>query len=238
MNPARALKRLAGTLDYRLRPAAANRHRPFNDQAFRRRVVGWIIGELQPTHLVETGTHRGSTTEYLARRFRGPIHGIEIDERYRTFARLRLRDYPWVQLHAGDSVAVLPRLLEAGALPDGAGFYYLDAHGGPALPLAREIELILGRRPDAVAMADDFQVPDDPGYGFDDHGPGRRLTVESIEPLVGRLGLRGFLPDCPAAQETGARRGSIVLARHHAPALARCPLLREWRFERPSSERE
>ncbi|MGH7488291.1 MAG: hypothetical protein ACREMY_22235, partial [bacterium] len=63
--------------------------------------------------------------------------------------------------------------------------------------------------PRAVLMIDDFQVPGDPGYSFDDYGPGKALTSEYLPELNG-WGL--FYPCAPSSSETGARRGCAVLA--------------------------
>ena len=59
-------------------------------------------------------------------------------------------------------------------------------------------------------MIDDFEVPGDPGYGFDDYGPGKRLTAQYL-PDEDLAGWRRFYPSLPSSEETGARRGSCVL---------------------------
>jgi len=43
-------------------------------------------------------------------------------------------------------------------------------------------------------MIDDFQVPDDPGYAYDDYGPGKALTPDLVDPACRRLrnlGIKG-----------------------------------------------
>ena len=59
-------------------------------------------------------------------------------------------------------------------------------------------------------MVDDFQVPHDSGYRFDDYGPQKRLCLDYLKPIE-NLGLQAFLPAVPSEQETGARRGCVVL---------------------------
>jgi len=78
-------------------------------------------------------------------------------------------------------------------------------------------------------MVDDFQVPFDAGYRYDDYGLGRVLNADYIEPIVGAHGLRVFYPSTPSVNETGARRGCVVLAKNGAlaQALASLPLLQE-----------
>lgn len=220
----------SGVVDYCLRPRVGDRFGPFNSQRFRQRIFDWIVAEIAPTYVVETGTAHGGTTEFIADRTSAPIFGIELDTRRITFARLRLRRHRSVRLLHGGSDVLLERLLAGSDLPAGVGFYYLDAHWGEELPLAAEIAHIFARRPESLVMIDDFRVPDDPGYEYDDYGPGRTLDVDYVRPAVERFGLRGFLPACPAVEETGFRRGTFMLAGTTAGRLAACPLLREWRF--------
>jgi len=88
-----------------------------------------------------------------------PVVTIENDRRNYGFARARLRNFENVELRLGDSrfrLNELPHL-----------FAYLDAHWDADLPLAEELEIVLGWGSDAIVMIDDFQVPDDPGYGHD-----------------------------------------------------------------------
>jgi hypothetical protein len=88
---------------------------------------------------------------------------------------------------------------------------YLDAHWNADLPLAEEIEIIFSNCPNAVVMIDDFQVPEDSGYGYDDYGPGNALTPEYIAPAVRRYSLIKLYPALPSANETGCKRGCTVL---------------------------
>jgi hypothetical protein len=107
-------------------------------------------------------------------------------------------------------------------------FIYLDAHWNADLPLADELDIVFNACPPAVVMVDDFQVPDDPGYGYDDYGPGQALTADYIAPAVEAFALMPFYPATPAAEERGARRGCVVLVRRgvHTAALASLGLLR------------
>ena len=75
-------------------------------------------------------------------------------------------------------------------------------------------------------MVDDFAVPGDPGYGYDAYGPGQVLDAAHLVPHVPD-GFDCWYPALPAAVETGARRGSVVIARReHAPLLEGCLLRR------------
>jgi hypothetical protein len=107
-------------------------------------------------------------------------------------------------------------------------FIYLDAHWGNDLPLAEELEIVFGACEGAIVMVDEFEVPFDAGYGFDDYGPGKALTAAYIEPAIVSHSLGTFYPSTPSASESGARRGCVVLAKYaiHGPTLSAFPLLR------------
>ena len=90
-------------------------------------------------------------------------------------------------------------------------FFYLDAHWGKDLPLQKELALILEQFETFAIMIDDFEVPGDPGYGFDDYGAGKQLSLRDF-PLHKDKRVTCYLPSVPSSQETGLRRGAIVAA--------------------------
>jgi hypothetical protein len=63
-----------------------------------------------------------------------------------------------------------------------------------------------------VVMVDDFRVPDDPGYGYDDFGSGKALDQSYIAPTVEAHRLGVLYPALRSVEETGLRRGCAVLA--------------------------
>ena len=109
-------------------------------------------------------------------------------------------------------------------------FAYLDAHWKNDLPLAEEIDLIFSHCAAAVVMIDDFQVPFDGNYQYDNYGAGRALTAAYIEPAIALYDLQTYYPSVPASAETGMRRGCVVLAQNtiHSAALTSLPELRRW----------
>jgi predicted O-methyltransferase YrrM len=204
-----------GMLDYyrhpKLRAAWGG---PFNGQSCRQRLFEAIVDSVRPQALIETGTYRGTTTESLAATGL-PVYTIEGNARYYGFARARLRRESNVTLCRGDSRAELERLF-AGPLKGllhAPLFFYLDAHWNDELPLAEEIASIFSRAPNAVVMVDDFAVPDDPGFAYDDYGPGKALNAAYIAPLVEAHDLAIFYPSQSSQQETGQRRGCVVLCK-------------------------
>src|SRR6185503_7616085 len=118
--------------------------------------------------IIETGTFRGSTTLFLAHNSGGaPVFTSEVNTRVFETARRRLRAFQNLHMYNLDSRQVLKT---ADLARYRRPFFYLDAHWLADLPLSEEINVICQKWVDYVVMVDDFQVPDDPGYGYDDYG--------------------------------------------------------------------
>lgn len=222
--------RLAGYLDYHRFPERKHAWGgPFNGQKSRAALFRAIMEDLSPLAIAETGTYLGTTTDFLAETGL-PVYSVEGDPRAYGFAKARLRKRRNVTLLRGDSRVALAKLLDEQlrSITDFTLFFYLDAHWNADLPLAGELNIVFGRCPRAVVMVDDFEVPGDPGYGYDDYGPGKKLTQDYIAPVVAMYGLGAFYPATPATEESGERRGCIVLACDgvHGTALSSLRLLR------------
>ena len=219
-----------GAIDYfRRREQRAAWGGPFNGQSVRRELFASLITELRPSAIIETGTHLGTTTEFMAKTGL-PIYTIEANPRNYGFAKVRLWKLRQVTLRQGDCRNILKEFLDGplGTPNRGSVFAYLDAHWDDDLPLAEELCLLFSRVEKAVVMIDDFEVPGDPGYGYDDYGPGKSLTRAYIDPIVSAHQLQVFYPVTPSEEEDGMRRGCVVLCRDstHSDALSSCSLLR------------
>jgi hypothetical protein len=201
---AAAPERLAARIDLR-RPAyfAAA---PLNGQLERQGIVRELASTIAFDRVVETGTFRAATTLFLAHAIGVPVHSVELRPRYFKFARRRCAEEPEIHLTRGDSRAFLRSLSHE--IADATTFFYLDAHWESDVPRFEELEIISGTWDRAVVMIDDFQVPDDPGYGFVHYGE-TPLTVDYLPEMTG---WSRWFPSTAAARETGASRGCIVLA--------------------------
>ena len=222
--------RVAGVFDYYRFPKKASAWGgPFNGQERRQELFLTIVRKCRPAAIVETGTYLGTTTDFMA----GagiPVFSVEGHARHYGFALARLWWRRNVTLRRGDSRRVLRSFFD-GPLRSLCGqtiFAYLDAHWDADLPLAEELEIVFGHCRSAVAMVDDFQVPGDADYQYDDYGPGKALTSEYIRPAVLEHSLAVFYPAVPAAMDSGLHRGCVVLARDdiHGAALDSIALLR------------
>jgi predicted O-methyltransferase YrrM len=199
---------------------------PFNGQPARQALFREMVAKLHPYALVETGTYLGTTTEFMAQTGL-PVYTIEANPRSFGFVRVRFWRTYNITLICGDSRTALRKLLRDD-LSSHTLFFYLDAHWNDDLPLAEEIDIVFGRCPMAVVMIDDFQVPSDPGYDYDDYGAGKALIPSYVASPIAAYNLQAFYPVTPSAEESGLRRGCIVLARQAAAeqALSSLALLR------------
>jgi predicted O-methyltransferase YrrM len=221
---------LMGALDYWRFPNTRNSWGgPFNGQAARRRLFAALIQEFDPRAIIETGTYRGTTTEFMAATGL-PIFTIENDRRLYGFSRMRLCWRRNVRVLHGDSRKIVRKLL-AGPLRgrrDETLFYYLDAHWEKDLPLAEELDIVFRQSPGAIVMIDDFQVPFDSAYRYDRYKSGLALTTDYIAPTISEHGLAAFYPSTLGSEETGSKRGCVVLAieARHGDRLSRIGMLR------------
>lgn len=184
---------------------------PLNGQAGRQGILRDLARTVAFDEVVETGTYRGNSTEFFAHVLGVPIHTVEAQPRYYHYAAQRLAPYPDVTVELGDSREILRRLGERPGDP--TTLFYLDAHWEQDLPLAEEVEIIAKGWSSGVVVIDDFQVPDDPGYTYDDYGPLKRLCVDYLPDVGWSL----YFPSLPSAEETGGRRGCAVLV---SPSLS------------------
>ena len=219
---------IAGRLDLFMRPSFRSpTGGPLNGQTERQRIVKQIFEKVPVDAIVETGTYRGSSAKYFTQHFRVPLYTVEMHPRYFAYSRLRLRVNRLVHVRQGDSREFLRALAREAGVPKRLVFFYLDAHWGKELPLREEVSIITEAWSDIVILIDDFQVPDDPGYGFDDYGEGFRLTAEYLAPDTWSAYV-ALYPAATSAEETGRKRGCIVLVskglEHLVPDLT---LLRE-----------
>jgi hypothetical protein len=184
---------------------------PLNGQHHRQRMVQDVLLNVPLAQIVETGTFRGTTTAFIASSTLVPIETVEIQRQYFLFSKWMLRPYRHVSISQENSVPFLRSLIARRRPISETWFVYLDAHWYNYLPLLDELKLIFDNVPNAVVMIDDFQVPGDAGYGFDDYGETGRLTLDYLAPLAGH-DFTIFYPSIPSSEESGMKRGSVVLA--------------------------
>jgi hypothetical protein len=237
------IQQTIGVVDYLRSPDHGLGWGPFNGQTARQALFVDIIAKLQPYAIVETGTSLGATTELMSQTGL-PVFTIELHPRNYGFARARFWRRQKVKLLHGDSRASLVKLFDGALQPlsNRTIFFYLDAHYYDDLPLAEEIDIIFTRCPMAVVMIDDFEVPWDAGYGFDNYGPGKALVSSYIRLAISAHQLHAFYPSTPSTEDYPStpmaaaglaepgrlRRGCVVLVKeaYHGAVVVSVPLLR------------
>ena len=186
----------------------------FNGQRCRKKIFMDLVDAIKFDALIETGTWFGNTAGFMHETTRLPVYTCELNPRFYLVAKMRLADLTGITLELDDSRQFL-RSLAGGRPSKQVVFFYLDAHWYEDLPLKGEIEIIALNWEKFVIMIDDFKVPGDEGYGFDS-GQGKFLVLETIIDEMKTHGLRAFFPSFPSSEETGAKRGCVVLARRGA----------------------
>jgi hypothetical protein len=182
---------------------------PFNGQTHRANMFCEINDFYRFGVAFETGTYRGTTTEYIARHVSGTVWTVELDPWSYGYCAARFFGNKKVFLQFGDSRDAIAKFARWRNISSPI-FFYLDAHWGEDLPLLRELELIFANWSNPIVMIDDFKVEGDADYSFDDYAD-KRLCVDYIAPVIRKFRPRTFAPSLPGKSETGARRGSIVL---------------------------
>lgn len=214
-------------IDYFSRLVTGNLGEPFNGQKYRMSLFQALLGKFNFDTVIETGTNRGSTTQYIAQHFSGPIFSIEYMEKYADFSRLRTKKYTNIEIIINNSVDGLNSILRKQNLIGKYVFFYLDAHWYDYLPLQDELDLILKQNSDvkSVIMIDDFAVPHDNDYGFDSYKAGT-LNYDYIKPVLTTQS-EVFFPTTPAKLETGFKQGCAVICSNQelAKKLEAVPLL-------------
>ena len=183
---------------------------PFNGQEGRQEIFWELAGKFRFAAVVETGTFRGTTTAFIAETTDAAIFTVELNPKMFHFAKLRLREYSNVNVACGDSRSFLRDLIANPEVPKRNVFFYLDAHWNEDLPLHEEVSIIGENWQDSVIMIDDFEVPGDAGYEFDDYGEGKKLCLEYLGEGVNSDWSVHF-PARSSSEETGFRRGCVVL---------------------------
>ena len=182
---------------------------PFNNQKFRQQIFLELLEIIDFTAIVETGTYRGTTTDFIAKTSHLPVYTVESHPRYYAYSKIRFFNHPNINNYYGDSRVFLRQLSKH--LRQEQILFYLDAHWNDDLPLRKEIQIVFNNWHNALVLIDDFQVPDDRGYSYDDYGEGKALALEYLNCLE-YLNLQKFFPAINSELETGGKRGCVVLA--------------------------
>ncbi len=177
-------------------------------------MVDELLGSLQVTDFVETGSFLGRSTAFVAQRWPGvQVHSTEINAGFFQTAQRRLGEMPNVHLHHCHSVQFITDLIQSGRLGE-LPVFFLDAHWEEDWPLPRELELIRQGCERAIIIIDDFRVPAQTQFSYDDYGADKVCAFEAAIPHLARSTVTAnLLPRYPRSEvpNHGNVVGHVVL---------------------------
>ncbi|OSO90602.1 hypothetical protein B7O87_09280 [Cylindrospermopsis raciborskii CENA303] len=180
-----------------------------NGQLQRQSIVLQLRQAFDFSIIIETGSFIGNTTGWFAELWGGEkIHSCEIDPRFHALSQIRCANMN-ISFFMGDSRSFLENLRNSDISQ--IAFFYLDAHWGNDLPLKQELMIIKEKWPCSVVMIDDFEVPGDIGYSYDNYGPGKALTFQEFSPFFLENKFYVYSPTVKSQDESGFRRGMVLL---------------------------
>jgi len=203
---------LTALIDYARSDALSYPILGFNGQLIRAGLLLTLMRNLRFDAFIETGTFRGETCFLVAAQTTLPIRSCDLPHRAETVATvLSSVCGEAVQLSRMDSREFLMAVLRDSRFQK--PFFYLDAHWEDDLPLLGELAEILKSETEFVIAIDDFRVPGDQGFGFDEY-PKAILQWDYIAGTVKGSGRQVgvFYPCYPSTLETGSKRGFILLS--------------------------
>jgi predicted O-methyltransferase YrrM len=180
-----------------------------NGQIQRQSIIMQLRKAITFSTIIETGSFIGNTTGWFAELWNGNnVYSCEIDPRFHSLAKMRCSNMN-INFFLGDSRSFLENLPK----PDSSQitFFYLDAHWSDDLPLKKELLIIKEKWPRSIVMIDDFEVPGDSGYSYDNYGPGKALTFQNFNPFFLENNFSAYSPNIKSIDESGYKRGMVIL---------------------------
>jgi hypothetical protein len=183
---------------------------PFNGDTFIQQEVLELKDRFNIKTAVETGTHIGTTTLFLAEHFQDVLT-LEINETYYDIACERLKDKENVTGCLADSSCHLPELLDL-IDREKPVFFFADAHWESHCPLEDELQAFAQKNIRPVIAIHDFKVPGEPTLGYDSYN-GQDFTFEWLKDRFDAIFGPGKYIHYYNSYErsAGAKRGIIYL---------------------------
>lgn len=187
---------------------------PFNEDGYMELEFLRLKKKYDIKHVIETGTYHGMTTTWLAKTFKH-VYTTEVNPNFYTIAQNRFDEHKvkdMIQSYQGDSVVLMPNIIEQVQNIGGNALFFLDAHWYTN-PLLGELLAIAssGYKP-AIICIHDMMNPDDPSMGYDVY-PDQGITYtyewvkKHIEAIYGENGFNHYFNK----KADGARRGALFI---------------------------
>lgn len=182
-----------------------------NGQYFRRKIVSGLLNNINFNCIIETGTEYGFSTAYFST-FNKKVISIEKSKPLFYLAKKKLENFKNIHLILNDSKNIENILNQNQIDKDSQIFFYLDAHSENDYPLLKELEFITSNYKKNLILIDDFQVPNDDGYGYDSFN-GKKLNFKLIKnSLFGKNFI--YFPKISSKVETGRLRGYVLITNY------------------------
>ena len=184
--------------------------RPMNGQRTRLRTSFLLSQLVKPSIAIESGSYLGTTTQYLVSLVSEKTYSIEVNAEFAAVAKARLESdihSGRIEIVDGDSAVEMPRILGGLDSKSHTVFAYLDAHWLEHIPLRDEVQALLEWGGDFVAVVDDFYIPSDLGYGYDQYR-NHRVDISHI-PNSDKISV--WVPEDDSSTESGAHRGTAYI---------------------------
>ena len=194
--------------------AFGNQHRTigFNHECIRAYIFWRLHQHFGCSSFVETGSLYGSTSAYVQRVFKTPVFTSEINSTYYLFSKANLLWARGIKKFRSNSPDFLKRVCHPSTIGSNPMFY-LDAHWYDHVPLPEELATIRDRCEKAVIVIDDFFVPSEPRFRYDEY-PQLRIDLSVVETalLDRRKDVSVYLPAYdPEKEPYGKAAGFAVL---------------------------
>lgn len=183
----------------------------FNSQNNRKKIFKELTDAVNFESIIETGTFLGDTTYWMSLNSNLPVYTTEANSVFYGISKARLFYNQKIILYNLDSREFLKILSDTTDVYDKKVFIYLDSHWYKDLPLRDEMSFICDNSKDFVVMIDDFKVPGDEGYEYDDYGDDNILEIEYLKDILEKYNISVYFPSLHSSEETGAKRGCVVL---------------------------
>ena len=136
-------------------------------------------------YFVETGTNVGSTIRFVATKYNAiQCLSCEPDENGFRSAGCNTQGLDNVELHNVDAITFLNTLPSVLPATGKRVVCWLDAHGcGFRWPLREEVDFFTKQYPDAIIFIDDFKVPGNDKFGYDQYD-GQECSLSYIRDVI------------------------------------------------------
>lgn len=185
----------------------------FNRECIRAYILWRVFQHFRCTAFVETGTGYAKTAGFARRAFKTTVLTCEVNISNYLISRLNLVWASQVLISSLNSPDFLRKVCSQSQIGSNPMFY-LDSHWHEYMPLPDELLIIAECCERGIVVIDDFFIPADPRFGYDQYqGCGLRIDLNIIDTTLTarREDVLVYLPVYdPSKEPQGGARGMAV----------------------------